>query len=58
MLQACTLHPSDHTGEIQLWCSDCSKAFVTSNGKMDFLAEKFASVPNYVEEDMPAKKPR
>lgn len=34
------------------------KAFVTSNGKMDFLAEKFASVPNYVGKDMPAKKPR
>ncbi|KAL0022673.1 hypothetical protein WJX79_008445 [Trebouxia sp. C0005] len=34
------------------------KAFVTSNGKMDFLAEKFASVPNHVKEDMPAKKPR
>ncbi|KAL0027491.1 hypothetical protein WJX77_005505 [Trebouxia sp. C0004] len=34
------------------------KAFVTSNGKLDFLAEKFASVPNYVDKDMPAKKPR
>ena len=41
-----------------MWCFDCSKAFVTSNGKMDFLAEKFASVPNYVGKDMPAKKPR
>lgn len=37
----------------------CRKAYVASNSKMDFLADKVAAVPDSVEEEAgPAKKQR
>lgn len=37
----------------------CRKAYVASNGKMDFLADKVATVPDFAEEEAaPAKKQR
>lgn len=40
----------------------CRKAFVTSQPKLDFLADKFAAVPDYVEDEVtkeaPVKKQR
>lgn len=40
----------------------CRKAFVTSAQKLDFLADKFTAIPDFVEDDIvkeaPVKKQR
>ena len=37
----------------------CRKAYVASNSKMDFLADKVAAMPEFAEEDAaPSKKQR
>ena len=37
----------------------CRKAYVASNSKMDFLADKVAAVPDFAEEETaPSKKQR